>query len=405
MTCGFVMNASSSHDSSALRDSGHCYPFICRSRSQNRLLAEATRFYEAVEETEPVEEPRRVKEIVEEGDSSSEEEDKGAPAAETKAASQRRTSRVIQLETCLTNLETCFSESAQTTPKSSQQQPFSHLLPLSIEARIQGDIAYRGISANPPEIIRSGVNRGNVAQIHRKAWLEVSDSKHRYGKNLRLYYRHWESLGYPTNHFFDWLDSNGAAAGKPLPDLPECPRSVLDSDTVLYIRDPEVTSQYALELERDETGKCRVSRQRQPVTTGPNGWIFVLRDSVIYGAEKVKSAATGQRFHHSSFFGGKAVAAAGIFITDAQGYLEMLYPHSGHYRPGEADMQRVLYFLHQQGIDLNSFQVDIQQLIRVCRQEAKGSKKAGGADDRKKRKKDRVSAFEASSGRGSLLVS
>ena len=86
-----------------------------------------------------------------------------------------------------------------------------------------------------------------------------------------------------------------------------------------------------------------------PVQTGANGWIFVLRDNEIYGAEKrTKPKGEGKstarlRFHHSSFFGGKAVAAAGILITDENGCLTRLYPHSGHYRPGEAHMQRMLF--------------------------------------------------------------
>lgn len=95
----------------------------------------------------------------------------------------------------------------------------------------------------------------------------------------------------------------------------------------------------------------------------------MLRDNVIYGAQKITSVSgqSKQRFHHSSFFGGKAVAAAGIFLTDDDGILTRLYPHSGHYRPGEADMQRVLFYLHHEGVDLRTFAVDMQQLMRVAR--------------------------------------
>merc|ERR1711862_479534 len=75
-----------------------------------------------------------------------------------------------------------------------------------------------------------------------------------------------------------------------------------------------------------------------------------------------------QRFHHSSFFGGKAVKAAGIIVTDSQGRLQHLYPHSGHYRPGEAHIQRMLFFLQRSGFDLSSFHVDIQQLRYVARE-------------------------------------
>ena len=191
----------------------------------------------------------------------------------------------------------------------------------------------------------------------------------RYGKNLRLYYRHWESLGYPTNMFFDWLDSKGEAAGQPLPNLEECPRSKLDSDTVLYITNPDVTKGYALSIVPVDGRARMIDVDGELVRTGPDGWIFVLRDGVIYGAEKITSinGQSKQRFHHSSFFGGKAVAAAGIIITDDEGFLTRLYPHSGHYRPREAHMQRLLYFLYHQGVDLRSFDMDVQQIFHVSR--------------------------------------
>ena len=117
------------------------------------------------------------------------------------------------------------------------------------------NFVYHGICSNPPEITKRGIQRGNYAQLHRKAWLEVSDKYHRYGKNLRLYYRYWERQGFPTNRFFDWLDSKGEAAGQPLPNMEECPRSVLDSDTVLYITNPKVTDGYALDIVVAEDGR------------------------------------------------------------------------------------------------------------------------------------------------------
>jgi hypothetical protein len=108
----------------------------------------------------------------------------------------------------------------------------------------------------------------------------------------------------------------------------------------------------------------------------------------MYGAEKVTSVTghSKQRFHHSSFFGGKAVAAAGIFITDDDGYLTRLYPHSGHYRPGEAHMQRVLFFLYHQGVDLRTFDVDTQQIVHVTRDKPK-KEKAESAEEKAEKKK------------------
>jgi len=251
----------------------------------------------------------------------------------------------------------------------------------------EADFFYRGIRANPPEITKRGVARGNYAQMHRKAWLEVSDKRHRYGKNLRMYYKHWEELGHPFHMFFDWLDSKDEAAGNPLPDLSEIPRSVLDSDTVLYITDPEITATYVLDIVANPVdGSATILDQDgNPVNTGKEGWIFVLRDNLFYGSQKVTAPkcsgtssgnlSTGtviprQRFHHSTFFGGKAVASAGIFLTNECGLLTQLWPHSGHYRPGESHMQRVLFFLQQLGVDLSSFMVDMQQIFKVTREKA-----------------------------------
>uniref|UniRef100_A0A7S1BGF5 Uncharacterized protein n=2 Tax=Corethron hystrix TaxID=216773 RepID=A0A7S1BGF5_9STRA len=291
---------------------------------------------------------------------------------------------------------------------------------------------YRGLCANPPEIVKRGYSRGNYAQLHRKAWLEVSDKYHRYGKHLRLYYKHWVNLGHPTNIFFDWLDSKGEAAGEPLPNLPECPRSQLDSDTVWYITNDDVTAEYEVIIGRFSNGgrscvstyhqqapHCRrscsppkLTQSRmtsrdlvqasienapfsgssdgdtntilrdvhgKPISTGPDGWIFVLRDGRMYASPKVVSprstcSKTGkpspscrQRFHHSTFFGGKAVAGAGIIITSKGGHITRLYPHSGHYRPGEAHLQRTLFYLQQSGVDLSKVQVDLQNVLHVSR--------------------------------------
>ena len=244
---------------------------------------------------------------------------------------------------------------------------------------------YKGLQANPPERVLRGTQQGNYAQLHRKAWLEVSDPAHRYGKNLRFYYRHWENLGCPTNVFFDWLDSRGESAGQPLPDILECPRARLDADTVLYITDPDVTEKYALTILLDDQARGRiVNAAGDPIVTGPDGWIFVLRDNRMYGGQKitsVKDHQTKERFHHSSFFGGKAVAAAGIFITNEHGFLARLYPHSGHYRPREAHTQCVLLFLYHLGVDLRTFDVDMQQILHVSRDNNKNTNKDSNQQD------------------------
>ena len=47
---------------------------------------------------------------------------------------------------------------------------------------------------------------------------------------------------------------------------------------------------------------------------------------------------------------------------DDSGYMKLMFPHSGHYRPGEAHMQRLLYHVHESGVDLTTFDVDMQQM-------------------------------------------
>lgn len=338
-----------------------------RTDSVDRRIDEVAQFFEAVGERPPTSQSD-LREIIEDDnlysdDSDSDEDD-----------TQDQENNVRDSQDQLRNLSSqqegnLVKPAGSHWPLHNSASKF-HSLPGEVRDH---NFEYKGIQANPPEITKQGILRGNYAQLHRKAWLEVSDKKHRYGKNLRLYYRHWESLGFPTNKFFDWLDSEGASDGLPKPEIDTCPRSELDSDTVLYVTDIEVTKGYALSIDGDDdSGAGRIlNADGEPIQTGPDGWIFVLRDNVMYGARKVTCLAgkSKQRFHHSTFFGGKAVSAAGVLITDHDGILTQVFPHSGHYRPGEADMQRMLFYLYNQGVDLRTFEVDTQQLIHISRQD------------------------------------
>lgn len=391
-------------DETAIRTS-----FKGRSKSFDRRLNEAMQFAEAVGEIPPLDQSY-VQVIIEETGSDDDEDSDVEVHLNTRERLSDATSSLsvmnsdslgngvnkdpVTVATCpeKTDLTGSVTHRRQKSrpiwplPSSTQSSiSFLHKLPVGVNTQ---KYVYRGICSNPPEITQQGISRGNYAQLHRKAWLEVSDKYHRYGKNLRLYYKHWENLGYPTNQFFDWLDSKGEAAGQPLPNLEECPRSQLDADTVHYISNPEVTQGYAMTIRPDEQGRGKVyDVDNDPVITGSDGWIFVLRDHTLYGAEKIASISghSKQRFHHSSFFGGKAVAAAGIIITNEAGILTRLYPHSGHYRPGEADMQRMLFHLHDSGVDLRTFEMDTQQILHVTRHDPPGNN--SNEDGEKKKKK------------------
>jgi len=394
-----------------------------RSKSRERLFSEAMQFAEAVGEAPPTESD--LQQIIEDDGSDEDFESDDEAATEILIDKQNNIPVVssspqkMQRLTSLTGDTICTEDSEMGLaidsggdldendadvvvvvepptdvrsklrwlfkPSKSKSHAYLHSLPENVAKQ---DYQYRGICANPPEITKRGLSRGNYAQLHRKAWLEVSDKYHRYGKNLRTYYRHWESLGHPTNMFFDWLDSKGEAAGLALPNLEECPRAQLDSDTVLYINNEESQQQYELTLVPDDKGRALfVDIDGDPIMTGVDGWIVVLRDHKLYGSEKITSI-TGhckQRFHHSSFFSGKAVAAAGIIITDEDGFLTRFYPHSGHYRPGEAHVQRMLFHLHHCGIDLRTFEVDTQQILHVNRKDSAAQGKDGVAEEKKKK--------------------
>jgi hypothetical protein len=146
---------------------------------------------------------------------------------------------------------------------------------------------------------------------------------------------------------------------------------------------------YALSVVADEDGRGIVlDVDGDPFYTGPDGWIFVLRDSTLYGAQKITSVTgqSKQRFHLSFFFGGKAVAAAGILLTNEDGIITQLYPHSGHYRPGEADMQRMLFYLHHNKVNLRTLDMDTQQIFHVVRHD-NFTKQTDGEQSKEKKKK------------------
>lgn len=172
-----------------------------------------------------------------------------------------------------------------------------------------------------------------------------------------------------------------------MPNLPSCPRSVLDNDVVQYIKCPKESEKYSTSIIREFEGcdcnvddsscnssftpRVLVNAQCEPIRTDPKGWIFVLRDDMLYTAPKVTTKEEGnvkKRFHHSSFFGGKAISSAGILITDDSGHLIKLYPHSGHYRPGETEFLLILLYLQKKGIYLEEVEVDLQQIYHVSRE-------------------------------------
>lgn len=54
-------------------------------------------------------------------------------------------------------------------------------------------------------------------------------------------------------------------------------------------------------------------------------------------------------------------------LVAENGVLVTLYPHSGHYRPTNLHLHRLLLFLLQLGVDLSYIQVDSQRVHKVAR--------------------------------------
>ncbi|KAF9145204.1 hypothetical protein BGX30_009950 [Mortierella sp. GBA39] len=210
-------------------------------------------------------------------------------------------------------------------------------------------------------------------------WLEMSDKKHRYGSNLKVYHEFWLAQDTSQN-FFYWLDKGD---GKEV-DIEERPRARLDEQRVHYLQEYE-RAQYAVDVidglfyykqsgqlvhslptsvkadddvdvsqilpdanEHDDEA-TRLEKKR---IRNKSKFIYVTDpQGVLYIAQKVKG-----QFHHSSFLGGGTVCAAGGIVVN-RGRLIKINPKSGHYRPGQRHFDRLLSNLEAMGISLEGVKV------------------------------------------------
>jgi hypothetical protein len=227
-------------------------------------------------------------------------------------------------------------------------------------------------------------NNDNLIRIDPRSHLEVADRHHRYAKNLRLYFKEYTRLfgcnafvtisseGYDRfQSFFQWLDDTSTTK----PELSACPRVVLDNDRVLYLRTEQERAPFLVVI--DENGLFRRQQSGELVTTSAKGWIFVIRDQRIFACEK--RTAAYPRFHHSSFFAGDPVEAAGVLIAE-QGRLLKLFPHSGHYRPEDRHFAWLLLYLQHYTLRLRDIKVDAQRVFKVSRQVDKDGPKTAKAE-------------------------
>jgi hypothetical protein len=204
--------------------------------------------------------------------------------------------------------------------------------------------------------------------LDQKSWLECFDRKHRYGANLRPYYKAWLDNGTPGKHFWDWLDT------EPRPKLPELPRDKLDAEVVTYLDTDAERAMFRVQM----VNGVMLTSDGAILDTGKaadgNEWIFVVsaRDQIMYVHRK--ETRTIPRFHHTSFLGAEPVKVAGQ-LEVINGQLTSVNLHSGHYRPREdRDLLRFLRELEGSGIDLAHIRVDVQRLVKKARDGGKENK-------------------------------
>lgn len=204
--------------------------------------------------------------------------------------------------------------------------------------------------------------KGEVEKIslQKNGWLELHDPKHRYSKYLRYYYDEWARMGRPFGCIVRWLENCDVEIED------KCTREQLDNAMVHYCKSEEDRKQYRIEFHRTNDGEIILRRLStlKALDTGKEGWIFVLKNEQLYAAPK--QIAETPRFHHSSFFAGGLVDAAGLIVVN-EGKLEILYPHSGHYRPSDTHLRFLLKFLQNEGVCLRGLTVDAQRTYKVAR--------------------------------------
>lgn len=145
------------------------------------------------------------------------------------------------------------------------------------------------------------------------------------------------------------------------------PRTKLERETVLYCDTTAERQKFALSV---QDGLIVSEATQEIVETGDDGWIFVLRDGVLYGGQKETKKIP--RVHHTSFVGGECVQTAGMMVIQG-GVIKIIYPHSGHYRPSEYEVLVLLRYLVANKVPLDEIQVDVQRVQKVFRDSVNGA--------------------------------
>ncbi|KAG0552650.1 hypothetical protein BDA96_01G525300 [Sorghum bicolor] len=194
--------------------------------------------------------------------------------------------------------------------------------------------------------VGKGLSKDEKAQkLALQHWLEAIDPRHRYGHNLHYYYQYWLHCE-SKQPFFYWLD---IGEGKEVNIDDHCPRWKLLQQCIRYLG-PKERESYEVVVE-DGKMMYKLSNKIVDTSEGPRDakWIFVLSTTrVLYIGTKSKGT-----FQHSSFLAGGATSAAGRLIVE-NGILRAVWPHSGHYRPTEANFREFMNYLKNRNVDLTN---------------------------------------------------
>ncbi|KAM0834371.1 hypothetical protein ACQ4PT_063633 [Festuca glaucescens] len=194
--------------------------------------------------------------------------------------------------------------------------------------------------------VGKGLSKDEKAQkLALQHWLEAIDPRHRYGHNLHYYYQSWLRCD-SQQPFFYWLD---IGEGKEVNLENHCPRWKLLQQCIRYLG-PKEREFYEVIIENKKM-TYKLSRKIVDTSDGPKDakWIFVLSTTkILYIGSKNKGT-----FQHSSFLAGGATSAAGRLVV-ADGILKAVWPHSGHYRPTEANFREFMKYLRKRDVDLTN---------------------------------------------------
>ncbi len=169
-------------------------------------------------------------------------------------------------------------------------------------------------------------------------WKEFFDEAHRHPKVLDTVFNEWKVYGHnEKKSFWEYLEEKEASETQGA--------GLKAEEGVLYLT-PEERQQYRVNLVM-ENGQIVLKDVNGQAL--PNGvYITVLGpDQQFYAAQK-----TPGKFQHATFFGGKSVISAGMFVVK-NGMIENFVSQSGHYKPEKEEMFKALHYMEKMGVDIS----------------------------------------------------